>query len=308
MTLRQMWIQQYYGPHDVRWRSDADLPPHALLITSPYDVEARFATKRDIHWTGYKVHVTETCDDTGPHLITNVETTSAPVNDVVLTPTIHTHLAARELLPTEHLLDAGYMAADVMVTSQQDHQVELVGPVLPDSSWQAQLPEGLDVSCFAIDWDAQQVTCPAGHRSVRWTPGHDKQGDGQAIIAIQFAPADCAACPLRARCTQAKTGPRTLKIRPREQHEALQAARRRQVTDGFKELYAQRSGIEGTLSQGVRAFGLRHARYLGLAKTHLQHLLIAVAINLVRVVAWVREVPRAATRTSAFAALVATMG
>jgi transposase len=307
MTLRQIWLQQYYGPHDVRWRSEADLPPHALLITSPYDVEARFATKRDIHWTGYKVHVTETCDDAGPHLITNVETTPAPVNDVVLTPTIHTHLAARELLPTEHLLDAGYMAADGIVTSQQDHQVDLVGPVLPDSSWQAQSEDGLDVSCFAIDWDAQRVTCPAGKTSVRWTPGHDKQGEGQAIIAIQFAAADCAGCPLRARCTQAKTGPRTMKLRPREQHEALQAARRRQRTDAFKELYADRSGIEGTLSQGVRAFGLRYAKYIGLAKSHLQHILIAVAINLVRVVAWVREIPRATTRTSPFAALVATM-
>jgi transposase len=199
------------------------------------------------------------------------------------------------------------MAADVIVASQHDHQVDLVGPVLPDSSWQAQTAEGLDVSCFVIDWAAQQVTCPAGKTSVRWTPGHDNQGDGQAIIAIQFTAADCAVCPLRARCTQAKTGPRTMKLRPREQHEALQAARRRQGTDVFKELYTSRAGIEGTLSQAVRVFGLRHAKYIGLAKTHLQHVLIAVAINLARVVGWVREVPHAATRTSPFAALVATM-
>lgn len=207
--------------------------------------------------------VTETCDEAGPHLITTVETTPAPVNDVVLTPTIHTHLAARALLPTEHLLDAGSMAADVIVTSQQDHQVDLVGPVLPDRNWQAQTPGGLDVSCFAIDWDAQRVTCPAGKTSVRWTPGHDQQGEGQAIIAIQFAAADCAGCPLRARCTQAKTGPRTMKLRPRKQHESLQAARR-QSMEAFKELYADRSGIEGTLSQGVRVFGLRYAKYIGL--------------------------------------------
>jgi transposase len=59
-TLRAVWLQQYYGPHDVRWRVEADLPPHALLITSPYDVEARFATKRETSWTGYKAHLTET--------------------------------------------------------------------------------------------------------------------------------------------------------------------------------------------------------------------------------------------------------
>ncbi len=222
-------------------------------------------------------------------------------------PTIHAELAARRLLPHEHLVDAGYVAADVLVASQQEHHVDLIGPPLPDSSWQARTPDGRDRSWFAIDWDAQQVTCPAGKQRVRWTPGHDRQGDGQAIIAIQFDLNDCHDCPLRARCTQAKTGPRTLKLRPREQHEALQAARRRQHTDAFKHLYAQRSGIEGTLSQGIRAFGLRYAKYIGLAKTHLQHLLIAVAINIVRVVAWIRKVPRATTRTAPFARLVASM-
>ncbi len=307
-TLRLVWLQQYYGPHDIRWRTTDDLPPHAQLIASPYDVDARFATKRETSWVGYKVHLTETCDDDTPHLITNVETTPATTNDVCMTDTIHVHLAARDLLPQEHLLDTGYMAADVLVTGQQQHQVDLVGPVLGDNSWQARQPDGLDVSCFAIDWDAQHVTCPAGKVSTRWTPGHDEQGAGQAVIAIQFDPQDCRDCPLRPRCTQAKTGPRTMKVRPRDQHMALQTARRRQVTEAFKQLYAGRAGIEGSLSQGVRAFGLRYARYIGHAKTHLQHILIAVAMSIVRVVAWAQDIPRAKTRTSSFARLVATLG
>lgn len=102
-TLRTIWLQQYYGPHDVRWRSAADLPPHAHLLTSPYAVEARFATKRQTSWTGYKVHLTETCDDDTPHLITNVKTTAATTNDVEVTETIHAHLADRDLLPAEQL-------------------------------------------------------------------------------------------------------------------------------------------------------------------------------------------------------------
>jgi transposase len=306
-TLRAVWLQQYYGPHDVRWRLEADLPPHAQLITSPYDVEARFATKRETSWTGYKVHLTETCDDDTPHLITNVETTPATTNDVCMTEPIHTHLAKRDLLPHEHLLDSGYVAAAVLVSSQQTHAVDVVGPTLSDNSWQARQADGLDVTCFAIDWEAQQVTCPAGHPSVRWTAGHDKQGEGQAVIAIQFAADDCRTCPLRGRCTQAKEGPRTMKLRPRDQHEALQVARQRQTTEAFKQLYAGRAGIEGTLSQGVRAFGLRHANYIGQAKTHLQHILIAIAINIVRVVAWIWEIPRTTTRLSPFTRLVATM-
>lgn len=305
--LRQVWVQQYYGPQDVRWRASDDLPPHAQLIASPYETEARFATKRQTSWTGYKVHLSETCDAELPHLITNVETTAATTNDVCVTDTIHTHLAARDLLPAEHLLDTGYVAADILVTSRQEHTVDVVGPVLSDNSWQARQPDGLDVSCFAVDWEAQHVTCPAGKVSVRWTPGYDDQGAGQEVIAIQFHPDDCRTCPFRPRCTHAKTGPRTMRLRPRDQQEALQAARQRQVTEAFKQLYAARAGIEGALSQGVRAFGLRVARYRGQAKTHLQHILIAIAINLVRVVAWVQDIPQATTRQSSFARLVASL-
>lgn len=304
--LRQVWVQQYYGPHDVRWRTGEDLPPHARLIASPYEVEARFATKRQTAWTGYKVHLTETCDEERPHLITNVETTPATTNDVGVTDTIHAHLAARHLLPREHLLDTGYVAADVLVTSRR-RAVDVVGPALGDNSWQARQPDGLDMSCFAIDWEARHVTCPGGKRSVRWTPGHDKQGAGQDLVAVQFDPDDCRGCPLRPRCTQAKTGPRTMRLRPREQHEALQTTRRRQLTEAFKQLYAVRAGIEGALSQEVRAFGLRAARYRGQAKTYLQHLLVAVAMNIVRVAAWAEGIPRAQTRQSSFARLVAAV-
>jgi transposase len=76
-----------------------------------------------------------------------------------------------------------------------------------------------------------------------------------------------------------------------------------------KAQYAQRAGVEGTLSQGVRAFGLRRTRYGGLPKTHVQHVAIAAAINIDHIVAWLDERPRAQTRTSHFAALapVATL-
>jgi hypothetical protein len=51
--LRRVWIQQFYasaGP--VQWQSLADLPPAALLIQSPHDVEARYGVKRTTTWTG----------------------------------------------------------------------------------------------------------------------------------------------------------------------------------------------------------------------------------------------------------------
>jgi transposase len=92
-------------------------------------------------------------------------------------------------------------------------------------------------------------------------------------------------------------------LRQRTVHEALQNARQQQQTDEWQEQYAKRAGIEGTISQAVRGFGLRECRYIGLAKTHLQHVLTATAINLARLDAWFTGKKRAVTRTSRFAAL-----
>ena len=81
------------------------------------------------------------------------------------------------------------------------------------------------------------------------------------------------------------------------------ARRAEQRSEEFKEEYQRRAGVEGTVSQGVRVGGMRQSRYIGIEKTRLQHILIAVALNLVRLVAWLEEQPRAKTRVTAFAAL-----
>lgn len=300
--LRQVWIQNYYWQDDqLHWRAEGNLPPGARLIQSPYDPEARYSRKRETEWKGYKVHLTETCDDDQPHLITHVETTPATTPDSALPDTVHTALADKDLLPREHLLDAGYVDAGQIVTSQDQHGVEIVGPVLADTSWQARASEGFEIACFTLDWDHQIATCPQGRVSRTWAEQHDAYDN--STVYIRFARVDCLACPSRAQCTRGPDNPRTLKVRQRAEHEALQRARQQQTTPDFKQRYAARAGVEGTLSQGTRAFELRRARYIGLAKTHLQHVITATAINLKRIVDWLSEMPRAATRTSAFAAL-----
>lgn len=82
--------------------------------------------------------------------------------------------------------------------------------------------------------------------------------------------------------------------------------RQLQTTPEWKRRYERRAGIEGTISQGTRSFGLRQSRYIGEAKTHLQHVLTASAINLVRFAVWKAGVPHAKTRISRFAALKAS--
>jgi transposase len=302
-VLRRIWIQQYVVIEGaMRLRAPKDMPPPTAQIESPYEHDARYGIKREHHWVGYKVHLTEVCDTDEPHLLTQVETTRATAADVEQLAAIQTDLARRDLLPRQQLVDAGYVRARNLVTSHALHQIELIGPTYADRQWQAKAQTGFDIARFHVDWDAQTVTCPHGRHSARWYPTQTARGP---MIHIDFAPADCTPCPVRAQCTRAATQPRSLTLQPRAEHTAIQALRQRQRTPAFAARYAARAGIEGTLSQGVRAFGLRRARYRGLRKTHLQHVATAAAINISRLTDWLNGVPTSRTRTSHFAALVA---
>jgi len=301
-VLRRVWIQQFYASEPcepVRWRLAEDLPPAPQLISSPYDPDARWSKKRDTSWVGYKVHLTETCDDDLPHVITNVETTNATTADHSMTNVIHSHLAERDLLPSEHIVDTGYVISEHLVSSNE-RQIDLLGPIREDTSWQTRAAAGFSVTCFRIDWEAQQATCPLGKTSVIWCPTRDNRG--VPVINIRFAHSDCVVCPQRAQCVSSSRS-RALTIRERPAYEAAASARQRQTTEVFKQSYARRAGIEGTLSQGVKLGDLRRTRYIGLAKTKLLHLLIATALNMVRIAAWLAEIPLARTRTSPFVAL-----
>lgn len=304
-TLRRVWVQHFFWEEaELRWRDTSNVPPAGQSLDSPYDPEAHYAQKRTTSWVGYKVHLTETCDDDRPHLITHVETTPAPLADDATVPRIHEALAQRDALPGVHLVDTGYVDAEELVNSQQDYEVDLFGPTREDYHWQAQEGTGFAAEQFVVDWQQECATCPAGHTSSSWTPAQDRRGN--PVIKIKFALQDCRPCPSRQQCTrsQAASPRRVLTVRPQAQYLALQAARQRQATEAFKTTYAVRAGIEGTLSQGIRAFGLRQARYRGQAKVHLQQVLTATALNLCRMYDWLTEQPRAHTRQAAFVRLV----
>jgi len=301
--LRQVWTQHYERKTDgtVRWLDKRELRPSAQRLASPHDPQARFSTKNDLEWTGYKTHFTETCDEQRPHLITHVETTLATTQDNDALDAIHQGLDARDLLPSQHIVDTGYMSAELLARSQTEYGIELIGPLRPNVSWQAQNDDAFDVSHFQVDWDKHQVTCPARQVSHSWT---EQTGfRGSPVITVQFRRRDCLPCPLRGLCTRRKSGSRTLTLPPQALFVPLQAARQRQATAAFQALYNQRAGIEGTLSQAVNACQARQARYIGLAKTHLQQLATAVALNFKRLFAWLSGEPLARTRQLPFAAL-----
>ena len=271
-------------------------------VESPYDTAARFRSKAGTNWTGYMVHFTEACDADAPHLIVHTDTTPANVHEAMRTEPIHDALAAKGLAPSEHLADAAYVSAGHIVTARERHGIDLVGPPRPDQSWQKQQEGAFRATDFTVDWERQRVRCPEGHESTTWGDYKDN-ASGQSYIRAGFSPAQCRPCPSRSRCTRAVS--RRLGLLPRPEHEAIAAARARLETKAGRRLYGQRQGIEGTISQGVRTFGLRRARYRGLAKVGLQAVATAAAINLDRLGAWFAKRPLAPTRTSRFAVLAA---
>jgi transposase len=312
-TLRQTWQRHYERcgaapapagapvPRRVRWKTNHELPPAAEGIESPYDVEARYRHKRDTAWTGYMVHVSETCDPTTPHLLTHVHTTSASRHEAQCTTPIQQALVDKDLAPGEHLVDAAYVSAEILATSQAEQGIIVHGPTRPSQGWQVHSEGAYTPDQFTIDWDRQHASCPQGQVSTVWKAYTDRAG--KSYTHIRFSAHDCQECPARPLCVRTKTTGRRLQLPPQAHYEALQETRAWYASPEGKAAYKRRAGIEGTLSQGVRAFGLRRTRYGGLAKTHLQHVATAAAINVERIVAWLDERSLASTRLSRFAAL-----
>jgi transposase len=304
VILRTVWIKQYHrtineGIQEVAWREEKDLPPSRQRICSPYDTDARYATKRGSGWEGYKVHLTETCDDaaeTGlPHVVTNVATTDATVTDVERLEQIHTDLDRRDLLPREHIVDAGYTSAQLLIGAQRDFGITLLGPLRIDNSQQARTGGGFDRTAFTIDWDNQRVTCPQGVTNAIWSECTER---GRESIVVRFPVTACQSCPVRPQCTRSTRTGRQLMLRPRDIHDAVERARTEHTTDEWKQRYAIRAGIEGTIHQAVATTDIRRSRYLGLPKTHLAHVFTATAINLIRLDAWWTGTSPGRTRTS----------
>jgi transposase len=311
------------------------LPPGHLRIASPYDLDARWGVKREEFWLGYKLHVTETCDDPPPcscrpdrpasqpaggdepggsraggrehdkgcaqvafpNLITSVATTDATVTDNQMTDVIHDDLAAKNLAPGRHYLDSGYLSAAVVVSALTTWGIALIGPLLADTSAQARAGNGYARADFAIDYDARTVTCPQGRTSASWTPCTQR---GKDAIVATFSAGDCGPCPARSLCTTGRR--RQLTVLPRDLAQAQAAARAAETTIPFRADYARRAGVEGTMHQAA-SHGARRARYRGLPKTRLDHVYMATALNLLRLQAFWAGNPLDRRRTSHLARL-----
>jgi transposase len=298
---------------------ESGVPPAHLKISSPYDTDARWAVKKDLLWLGYKLHISETCDDPPacgcppdpaaarpgrcphdvlPNLITHVATTDATVPDALMAVPVSEALHRKALPPARHYLDSGYASPEAMLQARE-LGIALVTPLLSDTSRQAREKTGYDRSAFAVDYDARTVTCPQGSTARKWYPTRIR---GKDAVVVAFAAADCRPCPARADCTTARGG-RGLTLPPRGQYEVQAAARATQDSKDWQHDYNRRAGIEATMSQAAAVTGIRRARYRGLPKTRLEHVYSAVALNLHRLDAYWNDTPIDRTRTSHLARL-----
>ena len=242
-------------------------------------------------WSGWAPRPTlsESCDADTPNLVTDVHTTPATDPDVVATTAIQDKLIARGLAPGEHLMDAGYPSATNLVASAA-RGITLVAPVIVQTGRNARQGT-FGPGEFTIDWQAGTARCPAGQTSRSMRP--DKRG----LVTFAFSRHHCRPCPIRDKCTLAGPNvPRRVTIHPEPVHQARMTAQRAQDSDQWRTTYNLRAGIEGTVSQAVRGPDLRHSRYRGLPKAHLQNVFIGMALNIRRLGAHFNTKPQPARR------------
>ncbi|MFI7704259.1 IS1182 family transposase [Nonomuraea sp. NPDC049480] len=307
-VLRRAWVQQYYRDESgVHIRESQDLPPGRQRLASPHDTEARFATKKTTSWTGYCLHVTETCETDLPRLITDIATTSAAGgDDSQVLAGIHARLKQRDLLPCEQLVDSGYVTAATLVAARQEHGIDLVGPARAATHKGGQ--KLFSHEDFLIDEEQHHAVCPAGQTSISWASTHASRSTRTPLVQIRFDAETCRTCPLRQQCTTAGNGKwgRALTLRAPAQRSALQQRRREQNTRAWWARYRLRAGIESTISQIVHRTQSRRSRYKNTAPTHVGHCLAATAINLVRIDAWQQGHRPERTRLTHLCRLLAT--
>lgn len=263
-------------------------PPEELTkggygLESPYDMEACYGAKRGKDWIGYKVHYTETCDEDTPHLITHVDTTTANVSDAVRIQSIHEALECRQLLPSQHWMDAGYVSSEALYQAKSRFKLQLIGPPRGTKTWRKKPEDQFDLRDFTIFWDEQKVICPQGEVSKDWNESSKREG--HSAIKVRFSTQSCKDCPVQEKCKKTP-GPRQMSLAHQGRQEALQEARDFMSSPEGKELYHLRAGVESLFSEGVRVCGLRRSRYRGLKKTHAQNVFVALALNQTRLCQW----------------------
>ena len=258
-------------------------------VQNPHEPEATYAVKgqgqHQKEQVGYKVQVAETVSEVR---LAPGEPTQNFITGIVTHPAYESAEAGavkREAeqavmgleKPPVQYVDAAYISTQQLVQAQAEGR-ELMGPA-PAAPHKA---GRFAVEDFQINVEEHPALCPAGKENTQGSR-LEEAATGKVSYRFEFSTHGYD-CPLRDQCLGQDQRHRTVVVG--EHHTVLQARRREQRTDAFKERMKHRNGIEGTQSERVRAHGLRRARYRGLARTKLRNYFIGAACNVKR---WLRR-------------------
>lgn len=254
-------------------------------VHNPHEPEAQWSSKsttKDKSWVGYKVQVAETVQEQPrergeptANFLTALLTQDAPASDK---PGLAQVLSEQKDMglerPASLYVDGAYVCSQTLQQARAEGR-ELRGPA-PASPDRGKV---FTVAAFNVQVEQRVAVCPAGRPSSNVSRLEEKQ-TGKVDYRIEWSQGVCGTCPLREQCVSAGQNHRTLVVG--ELHWLLQARRQEMQTEAFKQEMHQRNGIEGTQSELVRGYGLRHARYRGKAKVRLQNYFIGTACNIRR--------------------------
>ena len=254
-------------------------------VHNPHEPQAQWSSKsttQDKSWVGYKVQVAETVQEQPrekgeptANFLTAIVTQDASDSDKPgLTQVLSEQADMGLEAPSSLYVDGAYVCSQTLQQAQvEGRQLRGPAPASPDRG------KVFTVEAFQVQVEERFALCPAGQRSSNVSRLEEKK-TGQVDYRIEWKPATCGTCSLREQCVSSGQNHRTLVVG--ELHSLLQARRQEMQTEAFKKEMHQRNGIEGTQSELVRGYGLRHARYRGKAKVRLQNYLIGAACNLRR--------------------------
>jgi transposase len=285
--LKKIWAENFVVTPEAQPAVAVKAMTGESRIENPHDPDASYRAKgKDKKWVGYAMQVAEALPvnekgelEKGTGFLTSMESHTARGSDAA---GLDQTFAAQEAMgfekPKTLFVDTAYVSAEGLAEAAGENR-ELIGPVMPSHAPK----KGYSVEMFRVDIATRKAVCPAGQTSTQCSRIEDRYNKK---VEYRFEWSwKCGTCALREKCLGSKQAHRTIRVRANFMY--LQARRDEIKTDAFKERMKYRAGIEGSISELVRGYGLRHARYRGLAKMSLQGYFIGAACNIQR---WIRRI------------------
>jgi hypothetical protein len=242
-------------------------------IFDPRDLSLKLGKKASKGWVGSKCHVVETAQKGKVNLITNMIYQQAQAHDCNIHEKLREGNECRGLHPEKMYADMSYINGGA-ICEHRKHGQELMGYI---RGQYAKKPEEFKAYSFSIDMQELKAICPAGQSTSHTL----LQKDG--YIGFQFRQSTCVKCPFWNECVGTKT-PIGRKISVSPYYDYVRERREKQKSEAFRKEMSVRAQIEGTISEGTRFHGLRHARYHGEFGHQMQFYLTGAAINVKRLI------------------------